>query len=370
MYYWKIFIGSPKNLSDERDLIKLTIKKLNEELYYQKIILQPFDYKELFSEPIPPQQSINQHIKNSDLVIVLFGSRIGDGTLEEFHLAKNQYADGKIKNLMVYFKKMPKESMEDPGPKAKAVLDFKQSIENTIFFHEFEDKTELEKLIIKHLRNWIYYQKDIFDIITQYEKRIDKNIIETMRVSELPFTDKIFELLETKNEDELRQLEDEAYNRYLDLQSHLFNSSHEQCYLIAKKLYRGIQENNYALCRHKAFIFPIHQYLSKMIRTSDDKKILIKNLINWLVSRDKVYPTSRDFAAFELGMTKSFEAIQELLFALADNNELLPIRYYSAMSLGMIKQREVINKLIDIYQAESVEQLQVVIAHVIYYLLT
>jgi hypothetical protein len=171
------------------------------------------------------------------------------------------------------------------------------------------------------------------------EEYFDSEIIETMKISELCYTDEIFSI-KSLTEKEIEKREKKAYKEYLELEIYQISSFNlTSAYLVARKLFEDIKNNNFGACNH-TFIYPIHQYLSEMIRKSDERRVDIQNiLINWLKDKENVPPTVRDFAAFELGMSKAENAVDALLERVKDENELLPVRNYSAMALGMIMER-------------------------------
>ena len=92
-----------------------------------------------------------------------------------------------------------------------------------------------------------------------------------------------------------------------------------------------------------------------MIRKDDDKEAIQDILIKWLVDKENIPPTTRDFAAFELGMTKAEKSIDELLKILKNEYELPPVRNYCAMALGMIMNKKDgrLNDLLDLAYKET-----------------
>lgn len=216
--------------------------------------------------------------------------------------------------------------------------------------------------------DWRRPNLEVLEVKRKYEKRIDESIIETLRIRELPFTNRILELRTRVMPSQLKTFGKEAYDQYLSSneQKADFNSSLESFYLIAAFLYRAIIDNKTEVFRHKPFIYPIHQFLSQMIRTAeqDDRQIILNTLRHWLRSKD-IYETTRDFAAFELGMSKADDAVGELLAAVEDHFELMMVRYYAAMALGMIKNPTSVDPLLKVFGREKNPQMRSVLAHVI-----
>jgi len=230
--------------------------------------------------------------------------------------------------------------------------------------------TDIEAILrsIEAQSNWRRPNIELIEIKQRYESQPDESISETLRVRELPFTDRILELRALANPAELRALEKEAYEDYLsstDAKQSL-QQGLESSFLVARFLYRAIRDNSIEVFRHKPFIYPIHQYLSQMIRTAEEieRKTVLATLREWLRSKE-TYETTRDFAAFELGMSKAHDAKNQLLEAVEDPFELALVRYYAAMALGMIASKSTLIRLLKILNREEEPQMKNLLAHVI-----
>ncbi len=213
--------------------------------------------------------------------------------------------------------------------------------------------------------NWRPLQPQLLKIINQYGNELDEAIMETMNVRELPYTDRIIEFKASGDKAQLRTLQDNAYKLYLSVDpQEAYGLGIDAFYLIARYLYAAILNNDYAACRHRPFIYPIHQYLSSMIRTATqvERELLIGILIKWFTTKD-IYQTSRDFAVFELGMSKANAARQALTKSLNDPFELPLVRYYAAMALGMIGSSESLDSLAEIFRREKDKKIRRAIAH-------
>lgn len=216
---------------------------------------------------------------------------------------------------------------------------------------------------------WRRPESGVSEIVTSYIDNLDEEILETLRVRDLPSTDKILHLKSLANTADLRRLEKHAYDQYLSSQSFGVYQPLETSYLIARFLYRAILDNDFAVFRQKPFVYSIHQYLSRLIKDSSapDRLSAVATLRRWLSSKE-TYETARDFAAFELGMSKASEATPLLLEVLDDPFELPLVRYYAAMALGMIGSRDVMPQLVRIHHREPDPQMRDLVGHVIVYL--
>lgn len=209
------------------------------------------------------------------------------------------------------------------------------------------------------------------EVVTAYGGKLDQRIMSALTVRELPYTDSIIELESRTPEREVLRLGEAAYRRYLAAGAEeSYRLGHETFYLIARHLYREILEDNFGVCRHKPFIYPVHQYLSGMIRgaAEGERQRVLSTLRRWLESKRDIYETSRDFAAFELGMSKACGEKGALFAALEDIYDLPLVRYYAAMSLGMTGCVEDVPRLVEIFRREAAGDIKDVVAHVIIHL--
>lgn len=200
---------------------------------------------------------------------------------------------------------------------------------------------------------------------------LDQSIFESMKARDLPYTDDILVLLHETPSSELRVNAERAYDAYHEMKvEKLGGLPLLDCFLIARHLYRAIGDNQPKVCRRRPFTFPIHQFLSGMIRSSDpaERDSLTRILRQWLMGMQSTYQTARDFAAFELGMCRDRAAVQELLECVRNPDELSLVRYYGAMSLGMIGDRSVVDSLGALAETTPNLQLRTLFLHIIYYL--
>ena len=251
----RVFIGSPNDLSEERILIKNLISRMNSEFIPHDIEFEPFDYHDLSPALGNPQKNIDEYIKRSDLVILLFGYRLGEGTLAEYRLATNLYNDknGRLQNLMMYFKEIPEDI--DLNKDIQKVVNFKKEIQHKLLFHEFKDSVDLENKLTKHLRLWLGSQMKFINIYKEHHLSLDQTTIATMKVSELPYSDDILKIRENFSDNQISKLGRKALKEYFSPNPQL---TLKDLFLIAKYLYNSIRENDYEVCRHKQFIYPIH----------------------------------------------------------------------------------------------------------------
>lgn len=174
---YHIMIGAPSDIKEEVEILKKVVHKWNDlNSEKEKIVLLP---KHWASSTYPtagarPQESINKQIVDkSDLLISIFGARLGaptgkasSGSIEEIdeHLKAG-------KPVMVFFKKSGSYDI-DPA-QLQLVLDYKKSIQDHVLWVEYRDEEEFSNIILDKIQlflndNWLkekdedeYYDEEI-----------------------------------------------------------------------------------------------------------------------------------------------------------------------------------------------------------------
>jgi len=152
----KIFVASGSDLKEEREK---TIVYLNEIGKIHDLLLEPIKWE----TDIPSgsydkariQDEINPLLENSNIAIVMFFSKAGKFTLEEYHLARQK----KIKTFL-YFKKGFSPPNETEAQNLLELLKFKKEVENEnkLLFKEFENLDGLNNLLLTDLG--LYFKEE------------------------------------------------------------------------------------------------------------------------------------------------------------------------------------------------------------------
>ena len=368
----KVFVGSSNDLALARTRAVATINAMSSELEHDGARVRAFDYPTLLLKPGAPQDWINPYIDESDLMVLLVGLRVGKGVRAEFWRGIDLFRAGQLHNLLIYFLAMPKELAADPGPEAKRVRRFRRELEqNGIAYYTLPGLDVLEETVKTHLRPWLAdlrnaaRQKRRFDALLR--GRTDEGLIQTMIVRDVPYTDDIIDLRTAPAEGILARSR-RAYAEYLNASANdLYRQPAEWYYFIARYLCDAILAGDHGACRARPFVYPVHQHLSQLIRQAElsEKGRLLETLQRWLEGRTNVYATSRDFAAFELGMCQAWAARNALKAALMDPGETLQVRFYAALALGMLRAIDCLHALADVYDTSPYDELKRACAHAI-----
>jgi hypothetical protein len=173
----QVFVASPSDVKEERELMEGVIKQLNQTwsttlgVTYE-LLKWETNVRPGFSTE--PQAVINKQIGNEyDVFIGIFWSRIGtstqnakSGTVEEFQNAfsRNKATGGVAPEIMLYFKEAPVPLSKIDTQQLQDVLDFKKSISKMGgVYSVFEDDAGFESSLRSHLsavaQNFVSKQK-------------------------------------------------------------------------------------------------------------------------------------------------------------------------------------------------------------------
>lgn len=185
---YQIMIGAPSDIIEEIQMACETINRwnaLNSEQY--KIVLLPLHWS-INSYPSAgnrPQHFLNQQlVEKSDLLICIFGTRIGtptgkdiSGTVEEF---KEHVKVGK--NVMMFFKNTAENVSSLDPQQLQQLNEFKQNIKESVLWWDYQKAENFKDLLFSKLQlyindNWLSEKqlrdngsKTIIDSLTNFDK--------------------------------------------------------------------------------------------------------------------------------------------------------------------------------------------------------
>jgi hypothetical protein len=118
-----IFVASSNELKDEREGFQNLITKLNNHYRdYYHITLDLWEYASDAISPERKQNDYNNLILKADIFIVLFHTKAGEYTVEEFNIAYKLFLENKKPQIFVYFKNNKSENYDDSLIKFKMYL--------------------------------------------------------------------------------------------------------------------------------------------------------------------------------------------------------------------------------------------------------
>jgi tetratricopeptide (TPR) repeat protein len=208
----KIFISSSAELKEEREKCVLLINQLNNS--HSHLHLEPilWEYDMVYAN-IPEhkslQSAINPKLKESNLAIFIFYSKIAQYTQEEF-----EHFIVEKKNLFVFFKKGFEPDLDTLEP-YKVLLQFKRSLSDKVLYMEYKDISEFEKQLSLSLNQYLTatspppaVEADSGTTVSQSNRQLLKILGE--REEEIKRLHETLRRLPNKNlQEQLRQLEKE-----------------------------------------------------------------------------------------------------------------------------------------------------------------
>lgn len=158
---YRIMIGSPSDIKEEISIAREVLNNwnnLNSEK--NRMVLLPIHWS-ISSYPAMgkhPQKLLNEQlVEKSDLMICIFGTRLGSptdteisGTVEEI---KEHRKAGK--DVMVFFKNSVDDISSVDLQQLQKIRDFKESIKNDVLWQEFSDVKDFEHKLSENLQLYI-----------------------------------------------------------------------------------------------------------------------------------------------------------------------------------------------------------------------
>jgi len=160
--HYNIFLASPSDVSDERNLIESAINELNNtvcktlNIHLDLIKWETDSYPSVGSYS---QNVINEQISDYDFFIGLMWSKIGtptpqykSGTIEEFNIAYERYRSGKDVKILFYFSNKPIPPSEIDPEQLKELNEFRKTLpEKGIYYFHYSLPEEFQSLVKLHI---------------------------------------------------------------------------------------------------------------------------------------------------------------------------------------------------------------------------
>jgi hypothetical protein len=163
---YRIFIGSPGGLEEERRLFRETlIEYTASDAEPRGVTLHPVGWEDTLGGVGRPQELINEDLRQCDYAVFVLHDRWGSptgsahfsGTEEEWAIAEKRYAAAKLRNIVIFFKHVDERQIADAGTQLQKVIDFKKSLimGRKYLFKQYREPEEFSKQLQKHLARWL-----------------------------------------------------------------------------------------------------------------------------------------------------------------------------------------------------------------------
>ena len=153
----KIFLASSAELKEEREQFEIFIHRENQQLYKKGVFIE-LELWENFIDAMSKtrlQDEYNTVVKNSDIFVSLFFTKVGKYTLEEFEAAFGQFKKTGKPLVYTYFKNAPIDA-EEITDEIQSLLDFRKKLKDLGHFRtiykniddlKLQFKNQLEKVM-------------------------------------------------------------------------------------------------------------------------------------------------------------------------------------------------------------------------------
>ena len=155
----KIFLASSAELKADREQFEIFINRENQRLYEEGIFLK-LELWENFIDAMSKtrlQDEYNNVVKQSDIFVSLFFTKVGKYTAEEFETAFGQFKKTGKPLVYTYFKDAPINT-EEITDEIKSLLDFRKKLDDLGHFRtiykniadlKFQFRNQLERVLPK-----------------------------------------------------------------------------------------------------------------------------------------------------------------------------------------------------------------------------
>jgi len=167
IYEYNVFIASPGDVREERQMVHDVCRDLNKDTLVKKDNIQfnAVGWEDVIPEAGRPQEIINCLVDRCDIFVCIFHKRFGSptgtqesGTLEEILRAYETWKVEKKPHMMLYFKEVKIHSIIDlEDEQLRRVLEFKAEIDRNKMFwtNTFSDSNQFRDKFKEHMKGWI-----------------------------------------------------------------------------------------------------------------------------------------------------------------------------------------------------------------------
>jgi hypothetical protein len=156
-------MASPRDVSEERSIAREVIDSLGKELGGAgQCTIEACGWEDVRAGLGRPQALINPLVQECDVLVGVLWKRFGtdtgvaeSGTREEFDIMRRRFDAGEAVEVMMYFRDVPPEMLDDPGPQLSAVLAFRKEMDRLGLYHAFVTPPELREQLRRDLTQWL-----------------------------------------------------------------------------------------------------------------------------------------------------------------------------------------------------------------------
>ncbi|MCG8461149.1 MAG: hypothetical protein MI919_33100, partial [Holophagales bacterium] len=304
----KIFIGYSLPQLPHKETAERVIASINATNRHKAIQLYVCEYRQMVVDTIPLQNGIDRVIEDCDLVILLFGARVGAGLEWEARHSLDLFRKGHIYKILPYIfaGHRASDSRSDRGPMPTTDIQ-RFYADNDFLYYTIESPESFEERLRQHIEVWLAEEERIVERQRDFLRR---GLLRHFAIEDVAFGDDILAIHRRDRGNLGATPETEAaFREYvsLDEDQEMVREDAMDYYLIARHLRDAVLKGKPEVFSQAEFINPIHQFLAALIRQDDDsvRDAVIAQYREWLRSRRSSSERTRSFAAFQLGMLQA-----------------------------------------------------------------
>jgi hypothetical protein len=422
-----VFIASPSDVVDERKVIAEEVRELAVTAGKHGLLLRPICW-ELDARPTMQraQASINELLKTAELVVVVLWSTLGSesapgaedsGTLEELLRATEQVLHGASDDVLVYFRESPVPAEAAESYARVQAFRNKLELSRRVFFWRYNTPEELRGEFANHLRLWLERWQVVPDICVNtlavsapgtpmpeaygenrlaqirrfyrterepaltaelglaatemYQQFGPRAVQEPLRLSgavaqtATKYVGSVEDISRVHLMRLIGRIEPSAAPLRTEDGEYYFADDEWFSFFCAAGLIDAIRADQVGAADREPYINPVHQYLAALALPLRDE--IIAKLTGWLLNVSMITyarPVARNFAAFVLGMLSAEEA-QDALIEAAETDPGTDVRLYSVVSLGRMRSRRHLARLVALWRRENDPRFRTVLGQVV-----
>jgi hypothetical protein len=346
----RIFIGYSEPQLQQKEIAERVIASINAANRHKHIQLYVCEYRQMVVDSVPLQRGIDRVIEDCDLVILLFGHKVGAGLEWEARHTLELFKTGRIYKILPYVFTDPPTTPERPR-RALDVEEFYNG--HQVMYYKIDRPEIFEDRLRTHIEVWLAEEERIVERQRDFLRR---GLLRHFAIDEVAFGDDIIAVHQRDRDNLGATLATRAaYDEYVNATDDMIREEPMQYYLIARHLREAVLGNRPELLSKAEFINPIHQFLAALLRQDPPsiRDSAVARYQEWLRARSALPERARSFAAFQLGMLQAREAAPVLLATAQSQRELKSVRHYAIYALGMLRQRSMIVPLMDLHTEET-----------------
>jgi hypothetical protein len=346
----KVFIASPSDVVDQRDVAEREIIALQDDCARERLLLEPFRWEGRTPPSLGPvQRGINFHLRTAELTVGIFDSTLGTiakngktGSVEEIQIAGERVVRGYADDVFLYFK--ARSPGVAPTPGTTAVDEFRQRMMSDYgaFVGTFTDSEDFAKQFRQDLRLWAWRYVGVPEICAyalrqapggSSNEMLGENRLTQLKAQFDPYTEPLCvpelgaRAIRMYQEHGPRAIDQPIGGRpkfprlleagVLTAGADGTRFAHEEWFFFfcACGLLAAVAAGDVSAVERRPYVNQVHQYLQALALGATRQR-MIEVLRRWLLSADGCTdskPIARNFAAcIALGMLNAIEAQDDL----------------------------------------------------------